>query len=123
MRDKNGRFIKGHAMPKEWCDMISKTITGTPKGKVYFGEESSHWKGDKVGYRGIHSWIDKQLGKPMQCERCGTTNETRYEWSNNSGEYKRDRNDWERLCVRCHRLKDDWVNKVVKKNITEVINL
>ena len=67
------------------------------------GEKSGAWKGSKVGYWGLHKWVEQKLGKPKECERCGTKNAKRYEWSNKSREYLRDLIDWERLCVSCHR--------------------
>lgn len=81
-----------------------KWLNTWSKGKT--GEKCNAWKGDKVGYHGIHVWIKKMLGKPSQCENCGTTESYRFEWANISGQYLRDISDWVRLCVRCHRLID-----------------
>jgi hypothetical protein len=57
-------------------------------------------------YVAIHYWVRKQFGDPMQCEECGTTEKPRYEWANVSNQYIKDRSDWKRLCVPCHRLLD-----------------
>lgn len=70
-----------------------------------------NWKGDNIGYAGVHKWIQRTLGKPNLCSICGITNSKKYEWANISGEYKRDITDWKRLCVSCHRLYDDHSNK------------
>ena len=70
------------------------------------GERSSQWVGDNVSYTGLHGWINRQLGKPNWCENCGLTTAKVYDWANISGEYKRDLNDWARLCRRCHMLID-----------------
>lgn len=86
-------------------------ITGPMKGKVAWnkgipglqGEKSSSWKGEKAGYDAKHWWIRHKLGTPNKCERCGSTTATRYEWANISRNYSRDLDDWERLCVSCHR--------------------
>jgi hypothetical protein len=75
------------------------------KGK-FVGETSPLWKGDRVGYGGIHAWIVSVKGKPMSCEDCLTTAAKAYHWANISGEYKRDANDWKRLCARCHHRFD-----------------
>ena len=32
------------------------------------GELNHSWKGDKVGYWGVHAWVYKQLGKPKKKE-------------------------------------------------------
>jgi hypothetical protein len=53
-------------------------------------------------YRGTHNWIERQLGKPQKCENCGITEDRRYHWANISGEYKRELDDWKRLCPPCH---------------------
>lgn len=70
------------------------------------GELSSAWRGDDVGYGAVHDWIKKTLGKPSECKNCGTKEAKRFEWANISGEYKRDVNDWLRLCTKCHHKMD-----------------
>ena len=66
------------------------------------GVNSFHWKGDRVGYSGVHIWLNKKYGKAKECEFCGILN-GEYEWANKSGEYKRDVSDWLSLCLSCHR--------------------
>lgn len=75
------------------------------------GAKNNKWAGDKVGYFALHDWVSRVLGRPKQCENCGTTKHTRYEWANISGEYKRDTSDWARLCKMCHFLIDDIARK------------
>lgn len=70
------------------------------------GENSWKWKGDLVGYAGIHDWIEKIMGKPQECSHCGTKEKRMYHWANISNEYKRDITDWIRLCVPCHKKFD-----------------
>ena len=72
-----------------------------------FGKDNSSWKGDEVEYRGLHRWIQKWKGEPSKCEKCGTRNAKRFDWANKSGEYKRDLDDWIRLCRGCN-LKIDF---------------
>ena len=60
------------------------------------------WKGDAVGYDALHTWVSRKLGKPQKCAHCGTEQQRWYHWANVSGEYRRDLNDWLRLCVPCH---------------------
>lgn len=68
------------------------------------GEKHYEWKGDNVGYRGLHRWVDKNLGKPAKCENCGVIKKglRQMHWANKSKEYKRELSDWVRLCVKCH---------------------
>lgn len=65
------------------------------------------WKGDSVKYSALHQWVMTRLGKPSECENCGSTTASRYHWANLSGNYLRDIADWARLCSLCHILFDD----------------
>lgn len=66
------------------------------------------YKGDKVGYRALHSWVARSLGKPDTCEHCGSFGLTgrKIGWANKSNQYKRNLSDWLRLCTPCHRKYD-----------------
>jgi len=105
---KNG-FQKGN---KPWH-------TGT-KGIIengfQAGKEHQNWKGDEVGYQGVHIWIRKNKGTPKKCEECGTTNRKKwYEWANKDHTYKRNLEDWIRMCRGCHR-KYDTRNHLLKRD-------
>ena len=83
------------------------------QGKKYpqvTGENNPNWKGDKVGYKCLHDWVRKHKPKPEKCEKCGKKQDY-LEASNISGEYKRDINDYEYLCVKCHKEKDGVLQK------------
>lgn len=81
------------------------------RGK-YMGELASNWKGDSVGYTGIHMWVYSKMGQPQKCESCGTTKSKRFMWHNLSREYRRDIADWQRLCSMCHNhIHKNWVNR------------
>lgn len=82
------------------------------KGKnvLQTSEENNYgWKGDDVGYVSLHIWAKKHLGQPKICEYCGKEKESnrKIHWANKSGKYKRDKDDWLRLCVSCHRKYDN----------------
>ena len=64
------------------------------------------YSGTNGQYRALHNWVERRLGKPQKCEECGASEKIRYEWSNISGEYRKDTSDWRRLCVPCHRRID-----------------
>lgn len=82
------------------------------------GSKSKWWKGDKVKYRGLHMWVSSILGVPLKCENKNCfyprknqngivyKNPKGFEWANKSGEYKRNKKDWVRLCVICHKIYD-----------------
>ena len=67
--------------------------------------ESSSWKGDKVGYFGVHAWVVRKKGKAKKCVDCGTL-EGKIEWSNANHKYKRVLKDYQAPCVKCHRKHD-----------------
>lgn len=71
------------------------------------GIEHPRWKGEQVSYGVLHKWVQQQLGKPNICTNCGSIKAKRYEWSNISGEYHRDINDWQRMCAACHKIYDN----------------
>lgn len=73
-------------------------------GALHSGVNSPHWKGNQVGYTGLHDWVRKVLGDPQKCEHCGTTTAKKFEWSNKNHIYnRRNINDWVRLCASCHK--------------------
>lgn len=75
-----------------------------------FKEENHKWKGDYVGYRALHYWIERQLGKPNKCEHC-LTQKSKFHWANKSQKYLRDTTDWIRLCAKCHKKYDSAKSK------------
>ena len=101
---------------------LSRTAVkgGWNKGLKGFmeGEKNATWKGDKVGYSGLHDWVYRTLGTPTRCLFCGETKKN-LQWANKSHEYKRDREDWLSLCAKCHarydkrseKLKISWKNQ------------
>ena len=70
------------------------------------GVNNINWKGDNASYAAKHIWVKYHYGNPQRCDHCKTTDKRMYHWANISGEYKRDRNDWLRLCVPCHKRAD-----------------
>lgn len=73
------------------------------KNSGSFGHVGSKWNGTLSEYKYLHYWISKYLGKSNICTQC--KNEyigNKMHWANISGEYKKDPNDWIRLCARCH---------------------
>lgn len=65
------------------------------------GENNPKWKGDKVSYDALHDWINRNKPRPLFCEICKAKRSQ--DCANISGEYKRDINDFEWLCRKCHR--------------------
>ena len=74
----------------------------------YQNGKHPNWKGNQVSYSGLHYWVSRHLGKPEQCEDCGKSGlrGKQIHWANKSHQYKRDLNDWLRLCILCHKRYD-----------------
>jgi hypothetical protein len=89
----------GYAHSQEAKDKMSKSRKGKNKGK-----DNPSWKGDNVGYIPLHSWVYRELGKPVKCEHCGAV--VGLVWANKSMTYKRDLTDWIPLCKKCHAKYD-----------------
>jgi len=82
--------------------------------KYMVGERHSRWKGDGVGYRALHAWIERQLGRPNKCSECGKVGYGhQIHWANVSGQYLRDVSDWVRLCSKCHKAFDGYKKLLV----------
>lgn len=125
IRKNTGRthFKKGHVtwntglsgwMTKEHQQKLIDIATGREawnKGKRVVqiqGEKNWIWAGDNVSYRSLHKWVQWHLGKPGKCEHCKKDNLSKHQihWSNISGDYLRDLDDWQRLCAKCHAAYD-----------------
>lgn len=98
---------------------IRQSLINFSKKKDFFGKNHPLWKGDDVGRPALHTWISRCKGKPKKCEECGIENKKFYDWANLSGLYKRDLNDYKRLCRHCHRVLD----KKAKLNNKKVISI
>lgn len=88
---------------------FKKGVLPWNKGKRHtaiVGSKHFAWKGDKVGISALHAWVYRTLGTPEICGNCRNKEAKRYEWANISGSYKRDEDDWARLCTKCHQLWD-----------------
>lgn len=93
-------LISSHRTPEQRVN-LSKSKTGS---------KNPQWKGDKVGYGCLHKWVKRHLQKPELCQDCSYAKA--YDLANISQEYKRDLNDWEWLCRRCHMIKDGRIDNL-----------
>lgn len=117
----NKLFLRGgRDYRKTYCSTVcykKRDTTAWNKGLEGFGKwaktagiagkDSPTWKGEDVGYRGLHVWVELVLGKPDTCTYCnkkGTGHNMH--WANISKQYKRDKEDWVRLCPKCHKAFD-----------------
>ena len=86
-------------------------------GKLFLaikGEKNHWWKGDKIGYGGLHIWLRKTFGKANKCEMCGITEAPKrkikfFQWAKlHNCEYERKRENFWMLCCPCHRKYDGY---------------
>lgn len=119
-RKKMSMSSKGRIFTKEHLENMSKAR----RGKLMC-EHNKNWKGEEANITVKHNWIRHHWGSANKCEMPGCVyprmgekkmllRPARYEWSNKSGKYLRDRSDWWQLCKSCH-LKFDYANKIHKK--------
>lgn len=101
---------KGIKATKEARRKMSEVRIGKP---AYWNKEekSACWKGDDVGYSGIHYWVRKYKGKPIKCFECGVKGKKighrwNIEWANVDHKYKRNLDDYIALCCKCHQQYD-----------------
>lgn len=80
------------------------------------------WKRNAPGYDSLHHWVIRQLGQPTTCSHCKQSDLSGADihWANVSGEYKKEVDDWVRLCVTCHKTFDKW-QSLYNKNLIEEI--
>ena len=78
--------------------------------KKKLNELNPNWKGNEVGLINLHGWIRRRKPKPKFCEECKKRKP--YDLVNISGKYKRDINDFEWLCRKCHMVKDGRIHNL-----------
>ena len=67
------------------------------------------WRGDEVGYSGVHLWLRKHHPKTGVCEQCGCASRngvTHWAYLGEPGGWIRDINWYIELCVSCHHKMD-----------------
>lgn len=110
-RKKISKSLLGVKLSEKHRQRISETHKGLMAGKknyfygkIFKGNENYNWKGDKVGYRALHRWVEKWKGKSETCENCGKIGLKGHNihWANIDHQYKRVLEDWIRLCTTCH---------------------
>lgn len=101
---------------------LGKKASEETKKKMSLAQSNNKnamWKGDSVGYFGLHCWIRRNFKSPRECQFCGTKDSYNYQWANLDGKYTRDREKWALLCGKCHKNHD---NKRGKQQIFKKLN-
>lgn len=119
-RERISAFQKGRPKSEQMKQRLSASKKGIicpwsvehcrQLGKSQKGEKHPNWKGNLVGYRALHDWVERTLGIPIKCKKCKKPYikkvRRNIQWANISGKYKRDKKDWIALCIGCHKKKD-----------------
>lgn len=117
---------KGQRMPEWLKQKHSETMKGRYNGKnnPFYGKKHTNetkqkmrnnkTKKDNPTYGALHDYIKYHLTKPLNCNNCGE--EKKLDLANISQEYKRDLNDWEWLCRKCHMIKDGRMFNLIMRN-------
>lgn len=114
--ERNPFFGKKHSeetrkkMLAAWAKRKERPTSFTPEVRkkmsiAHEGTKSYLWRGDDVGYHGVHKWLKKEYGKASCCEHCDCSN-GKYQWANKTGLYLRSKDDWLQLCLKCHHSYD-----------------
>jgi len=91
---------------REYCKIrIINSETKQKISRALLENKNGNWRGDKVQYAGLHGFVKRRKKQPEKCEDCGRIT-NKLDLANISQEYKRDLDDWEWLCRKCHMVKD-----------------
>lgn len=96
-------------------DEITKLKISLSRTGKKTGDTNGNWKGDLAKPGAKHSWIYKHKGNINFCYHCHKTNKKKYEWANIDHRYRRNVDDYMRLCTSCHRIYDIKYNNYQKK--------
>lgn len=102
---KGNKNSLGRIQSKETIKKISKSRLGVL---------NPIWKGNNVGYKALHQWLNRNHPKPDLCEECGVN--PPYDLANITGIYDRDLINWKYICRKCHMIIDNRIEKA-KKNL------
>jgi hypothetical protein len=103
----SGKFIGTPYSGVSWNKGKTKETNQMLKliSEMNTNEKNPMWKGDNVGKGSqLHQWIRRHKPEVEFCEKCNKAKP--YDVANISGQYKRDINDFNWLCRRCHMLSD-----------------
>lgn len=111
---KIGLAMKGRTFTEEMKRRMSKASKKSINSGRFknghlgiVGEKHYLWKKNFVGYIALHAWVSRWKGKISKCEICGTKNAKKFEWANIDHTYKRNLDDYMRMCTSCHRNYDN----------------
>ena len=75
------------------------------------GFDNDYWKGDEVGYHGLHGYLKRHNPKPENCQFCEKKTNA-LDLANIDGVYKRDMKHFKYICRSCHNSFDGKVKSL-----------
>ena len=113
--NKNKKWHTGYNHSEETKEQIRQNTSKK------IGENNPLWKGNDVKMCALHEWIFNRKKWTGKCAVCGFESALRKEiqLANISGEYYRDINDFEWLCIKCHSFFD----RLKRKKLFNVIGV
>lgn len=88
---------------KRALGFIQSEETIKKKIKNIIGKKNKNWKGAKVGYGALHTWVRRKLGKAKKCSICGKEGKGKeMNWANIDHKYRRNVKDFMEICSTCH---------------------
>lgn len=106
---KNREITKDHR--DKMIEGIKKSFTPARLSimrEMVLGDKNPYWKGDDVGYAGLHTWLNITYGKADRCEnkKCLKISQTFHLAKLRGKNYERKRENFIMLCVSCHNRYD-----------------
>ena len=87
--------------PIKYWDLLKPN---SKRSQSKLGAKNPRWKGEQVGYTGLHRWVHRRLSRPNLCEICKQN--YALDLANITGKYTRDLKNWKWLCRKCHMQMD-----------------
>ncbi len=106
----NQMVVSNYQLKMGWGKYCSRKCRAQHHKELFTGNGKHHnFKGNKVGYYGIHDWFQDHFPKPEKCEKCGIEGgpnkggRWNIQWALIHGKkYQRKLENFKKLCQRCH---------------------
>jgi len=121
---ENGNYHSAECF-KQYCRNKKNNKIELPWSRAVYkknsGDNNHNYKDLMVSESALHKWVRCRKGSPESCVDCGITKDKEkfLDWSNVSGLYFRDLNDFVGRCRSCHKAYDTKLGFSRKKSFNE----